>query len=291
MQIGLLTGPFKDVEFEEMAAWASDQGFDALEVACGPGNRHVDLSRLTPAKIKTWARIREEYFIDYSSFAYYANVAEADSRKRAAVLAGVEKTIDLAAKLKVRVVCTLAGSAAPGKSKSETIRELAAPSLRRLAKYARKKGVCLALENYFATNLQHLDLWRELFELVPDDNLGLNFDPSHLVWQGIDYLAAVEEFGSRIFHTHAKDTEIREDRLRRVGCIGSGWWRYVIPGYGRVAWGEYVGALRRVGYDGVLSIEHEDSAFGVKEGFVAGLQYLWRFAAREVPAYEPEQKD
>ncbi len=288
MQIGLLTAPLRDLKFEEVASWAFDQGFDALEVACGPGHPHVDLGRLTAAKIKTLARIREENCIEYSSFAYYANVSEADAKKRAAVLAGLEKAVDLAAKLKVGVVCTLAGFPAPGKSKSETIREVAAPALRQIAKYARRKRIRLALENYFATNIQHLDLWRELFDLVPDDNLGLNFDPSHLIWQGIDYLAAVEEFGRRIFHTHAKDTEIREDRLRRVGCIASGWWRYVIPGYGRVSWGEYVAALRRVKYDGVLSIEHEDSSFGVKQGFVAGLEFLCRFTAREIPGLPEE---
>lgn len=291
MQVGLLTSPLSKLDFEEMAAWASDQGFDALEVACGPGHPQVDLRRITPAKIKKLARIREESFIEYSSFAYYANVAEADRGKQAAVLAGLEKAVDLASKLKVKVVCTLAGFPLPGKSKSETIREAAAPALRQVAKYARRKGVCIALENYFATNLQHLDLWRELFELVPDENLGLNFDPSHLIWQGIDYLAAVDEFGKRIFHTHAKDTEIRDDRLRRLGVLASGWWRYVIPGYGRVAWGEYVAALRRVGYDGVLSIEHEDSSFPPKEGFIAGLEFLCRFVAREVPAYGETETD
>jgi len=101
---------------------------------------------------------------------------------------------------------------------------------------------------------------------VPDDNFGLNFDPSHLVWQGIDYLQAVEVFAKRIFHTHAKDTEIVQHKLRWLGCLEGGWWRY------------YIARLRRNGYDGILSIEHEDSALGREEGFIKGLQHLRQFA-------------
>ena len=108
-------------------------------------------------------------------------------------------------------------------------------------------------------------------------NLGLNFDPSHLYWLGIDYLAAVHEFASRIFHTHAKDTIIYREVLRNVGVQGRGWWRYVIPGLGNIDWGEYIGTLRKVGYDGVLSIEHEDGSVGREEGFRLGVQHLSQF--------------
>jgi len=278
----------KNLTLEEVAAWASDQGFDALEVACGPDHPHLDPTRVTKTGVKRLARIREENYIDFSSLAFYTNVVDADATRRRRALAALRKTIDLAALLEVPVVCTLAGFPLPGKSKADTIRSAVAPVLARIAAYARKRKVRIALENYFATNLQHLDHWRLLFELVPDDHLGLNFDPSHLLWQGIDYLGAVEEFGSRIFHTHAKDTEIRDEVLRRVGVLEGGWWRYVIPGYGSVDWGRYIARLRRAGYDGVLSIEHEDSAFGVKEGFVAGLSFLSRFAAQEVPVWEEE---
>ena len=78
----------------------------------------------------------------------------------------------------------------------------------------------------------------------------------------------------RIFHTHAKDVTISRKRLSRLGCLDGGWWQYSIPGSGDVKWGEYVRTLRRVGYDGVLSIEHEDGAVGVEEGFVKGLRFL-----------------
>jgi sugar phosphate isomerase/epimerase len=112
---------------------------------------------------------------------------------------------------------------------------------------------------------------------VPDANLGLNFDPSHLHWQGIDYLEAVDWFKDRIFHTHAKDVEIKRHMLRWVGNQSGGWWRYVIPGYGEINWGVYIARLRAAGYNGVLSIEHEDSAFGVEEGFIKGQRHLAQY--------------
>jgi len=178
-------------------------------------------------------------------------------------------------------VCTLAGFPMPGgdklRTKLETIREWAPSFYGPLADQAAASGIKIAFENWYATNLQHLDHFRALTEAVPQTNVGFNFDPSHLLWQGIDYIAAVEEFKERIFHTHAKDTAIFEDRLRRIGCLERGWWDYVIPGCGRVAWGEYLRQLRLCGYDGVLSIEHEDRAFGPEEGFERGLRYLLQY--------------
>jgi sugar phosphate isomerase/epimerase len=160
----------------------------------------------------------------------------------------------------------------------QTIEQDVPAALGPLVEYAGQKGVKIALENWFATNIQHLGHWKRLFEVLPGQNFGLNFDPSHLLWQQIDYLGAVEQFAPRIFHTHAKDCEVQEQKLRVVGVLEAGWWRYVIPGYGRVAWGEYVAALRRVGYNNVLSIEHEDGALGREEGFRKGAEFLRRFA-------------
>jgi sugar phosphate isomerase/epimerase len=117
-----------------------------------------------------------------------------------------------------------------------------------------------------------------MFESVPNENVGLNYDPSHLLWQGCDYHAPVEMFASRIFHTHAKDTDVNDRVLRRVGNQNGGWWRYCIPGYGRIDWGCYVATLRRMGVNNVLSIEHEDGALGREEGFVRGLNYLRMYA-------------
>ena len=106
-------------------------------------------------------------------------------------------------------------------------------------------------------------IWREMFTAIPDDNFGLNFDPSHLIWQMIDIERAVHEFGERIFHAHGKDLEVRPDGLYEHGVMsaGVGWQVPRLCGLGQVDWGRFVGALYAVGYDNVVSIEHEDRRF------------------------------
>ena len=161
-----------------------------------------------------------------------------------------------------------------GKDRFKTIEEDCVEVFPALLDYAAKHDVRLACENWYATNIQHLGHWDRLFELVPHPNFGLNFDPSHLYWQGIDHIAAIEKYASRIFHCHAKDTEVLDAKLKVVGNQGDGWWRYVIPGLGRIHWGQHIATLRRCGYNGALSIEHEDGAIGSEEGFLVGKKNL-----------------
>ncbi|NOY80072.1 MAG: sugar phosphate isomerase/epimerase [Kiritimatiellaeota bacterium] len=277
MDIGLLTSPFRTESMEQVAAFAGKTGFAALEVNARPGSAQLDPRRFGPEQADRIRTALDRNGLRISSLACYVNVLEPDSGKRQAVGELLRKTIDAAADLGVDVVCTLAGMPLPGKTKMQTIEQDLPGVLEPVLEYAGRKGIRIALENWFATNIQHLEHWRRLFELLPAENFGLNFDPSHLFWQQIDYLAAVEEFGTRIFHTHAKDCEVRAHVLRRVGVLERGWWRYVIPGFGGVDWGAFVGALHRVGYRGVLSIEHEDGAVGREEGFRLGLKHLGRF--------------
>src|SRR5881396_3416376 len=114
-----------------------------------------------------------------------------------------------------------------------------------------------------ARRAQSPALWRQMFEIIPDENFGLNFDPSHLVWQFIDYTRAVREFAPRIFHVHAKDMEIDRDRLYDEGVmsLGLGWQVPRLPGLGEVRWDRFISALYAIGYDWVVSIEHEDRNF------------------------------
>ena len=104
-------------------------------------------------------------------------------------------------------------------------------------------------------------VWRKLFEMYPDGTLGLNFDPSHLVWQFIDTRQALKEFGSRIVHVHAKDETIDKAKLHDVGILGLGWHQPKLPGLGDVKWGEFFSALSDTGYKGPVCIEVEDRAF------------------------------
>jgi len=269
MYVGLLTDRFpKETSFPRIVSWAGQAGFRAIEIGrCLP-----------PAEIltdggKAVRKLLDDAGLRVSSLALYGRWDLAGEEYPAALREG----IDAAGALGAEVVCTLAGFPAEGKTKMQTIREVLPGVLGPLAEYAAGKGIRIAFENWFATNLQNLEHFRAVVEAVPNDNVGFNFDPSHLYWQQIDYLAAVEEFADRIFHTHAKDVAIRTDRLRRVGVLERNWWRYVIPGYGEIDWGRFLLALREIGYDGVLSVEHEDRAFEPEEGFAKALRHLSQF--------------
>lgn len=277
MQIGLLTAPFGEKSLEWIVDFAHAHGFGALEVTAQPGGGHIDTAALSDEKVAKIKDVLHQGGVRISSLAFYANLLDPEEARRSQLAEHMHSVIDAAQALGVEVVCTLAGMPLPGKDRMATIEEDFPGVFAPLADYAGERNIKLAFENWFATNIQNLAHWERVFEVVPAPNLGLNYDPSHLLWQGIDYLAAVETFRDRIFHTHAKDTEIRQHALRRLGNQATGWWRYCIPGYGEVDWGVLIARLRDVGYDGALSIEHEDRAFGVEEGFIKGQRYLSQF--------------
>jgi len=210
--------------------------------------------------------------VEITSLAFYSfGILESSEDQRF-----LEKVVEAAAVLDVPVVCTMAGGPVRGKDKKKSLREDFPRVFQPLVDKAKEHGLKIAMENWFATNLQGLDHFQTAFDAVPDKTLGLNFDPSHLFWQQIDYLQAVRRFGERIHHTHAKDTEVLDFKLREVGVLGQGWWRYRIPGWGSVNWSAYLTALKEIGYDNVLSIEHEDPFFGPEDGFLRGKRYLER---------------
>ena len=162
------------------------------------------------------------------------------------------------------------GGSVKGKDKLRTLREDFPKVFASIVDVAKEHDVKIALENWYAMLLQGLAHFQEAFKNIPDRILGLNFDPSHLLWRQTDYIEAVHKFGDRIHHTHAKDTEVLPFKLRYVGVLGRGWWRYRIPGWCQINWRAYITALREVGYDYVLSIEHEDPFFGYEDGLIKG---------------------
>jgi sugar phosphate isomerase/epimerase len=272
MHAGILTAPIKRRPLTQIIPWAASIGARALEVdVAGDSAFPVTADAATVEAVR---QSLDAHGVRISSLACYVRLlggtAEQDAHARSQVL----QAIDLAAQLGVGVVCTIGGFPVAGKSKLQTIAEDAPAAFRPILDRAGERGIKIALENWFATNMQHLDHWQAMFSAVPDAHFGLNFDPSHLAWPGIDYIGAVSEFRDRIFHVHAKDVLVDEARLGRVGSIGEGWWRYTLPGYGRLRWGEFITALRDIGYDDVLSVEHEDRAFGADEGFVRAVRYL-----------------
>jgi len=268
MEVGFLTACMGKEPLEKIIAWAGKNGIRKLQVIqshLGP-----DTEKRDAAIAKTLAAAG----VTLSSVAAYDGGLCRDPKKG---LANLKVAIDRCVRLGTDVCCALAGLPPEGMTKEQAIDGPFTDVFGPACAYAAKKGIRIALENWFATLIAHFDQWDRVLERVPAANLGFNYDPSHLLWQGIDYLAGVEKYGPRIFHTHAKDTEIRDEVVRRVGIQGPDWWRYVIPGLGRVRWGEYVARLRRVKYDGVLSIEHEDGTIGAKEGVLLGKRYLEQY--------------
>jgi len=297
VKLGLLTAAFPDLTLEEVARWAHESGFDALEIACWPysggegrryaGVSHVDVEDFDPKAVR---RLLSRFNLEISSLAYYPNNLDPDAEAREAANGHLRRVIEAAQRLDVEVVGTFVGR---DQSRSvdenlEDFRRVWPP----LVRFARERSVKVAIENcpmIFSAdewpggrNLAYSPaLWRRMFELIPDENFGLNFDPSHLVWQFIDYTRAVREFGPRIFHVHAKDMEVDRDGLYDQGVmsLGVGWQVPRLPGLGEVRWDRFLSALYAAGYDWVVSIEHEDRRFEgeldlVQRGFLLARDVL-----------------
>jgi sugar phosphate isomerase/epimerase len=273
MHVGILTAPFHNDPLETILDLARGTDFKSLEVDASPGSAHFDMEN--PEKLAEEAGAAG---LEISSLGTYMNPTNADEAAREETQQHILKVAKLCRRAGTDTLCLLGGLPPAGMSKEETLEKILAPFTRELAKVAADEGIKIGFENWTATVLGHLGQWDLFFfDLVPDENIGLNFDPSHLYWQDIDYMMAIERYADRIFHTHAKDTEVIEHKKSFVGNQGQGWWRYVIPGYGHLDWGAYIGRLRLHGYDGVLSIEHEDGAVGREEGFLQGLRHLQQF--------------
>jgi sugar phosphate isomerase/epimerase len=284
VKLGLLTAAFGDRSLDEVAVWAAGNGYDMLEVACWPaaggekrryaGVTHIDVDALDVDAVHATL---ERHGVSISSLAYYPNNLHPDDAEREAVNAHLRKVIDAAEALGVGLVGTFIGNdkdrALP--ANLERFKRIWPP----LVSYAGERDVRIAIENcpmIFSwdewpggNNLAWSPaIWDEMFTAIPDANFGLNIDPSHLVWLMIDYERAVYDFGDRIFHVHAKDLEVRKDGLYRHGTFSSGigWQVPRLPGLGEVSWSRFVAALYAVGYDHVISVEHEDRRFeGTRE--------------------------
>ena len=288
MKLGFLTVPFADWPLEQVARWAKNNGFEALEVACWPagagearryaGVTHIDVDSVEE-RADEIRSLTDGLGLEISGLGYYPNNLHPDPDHRAAVNEHTRKVVHAAARLGVPVVNTFVGRD-KDRTQADNIGEFRKvwPAI---VEEAESLGVKVAIENcpmIFSVdewpggvNLAYSPaIWRELFEIVPSRSFGLNLDPSHLVWQMIDYERAVYDFGDRIFHVHAKDLEIRRDGLYEHGvmALGMGWQVPRLPGLGEVRWDRFLAALYAVGYDGSIVIEHEDREFEGSEELV-----------------------
>lgn len=299
MKLGLLTAPFPDTPLMEIADWGAANRFSMLEVCTWPvdtgetrrygGITHIDVNGLTEAQAQDIVSGLSDKGIQISGLGYYPNPLHEDADHRQAVSDHIKKVITAASLMNVPVVNTFIG-ADQTKTQAENW-EHAKEIWHPLVDHAAESGVRIAIENCpmifsndewpSGNNLAYSPaMWRTMFEEF-GETVGLNIDPSHLIWQMIDVGRVVDEFGERFYHIHAKDLEIDTEGLYNNGILslGMGWQVPRLPGLGDVDWEEFFSALYRVGYDYVVCVEHEDRQFEgtdelIKRGFLLARNML-----------------
>jgi sugar phosphate isomerase/epimerase len=295
MQLGFVSAILGDLCLEEVLAFAADEGFACVELMCWPpgaadrrygGVCHVDVSNFTDERAQHVRDLVRIHRVEISGLGYYPNPLDPDPAHRRFVLDHLKKVIGAAPRIGVRLVNTFIGR--------DPTRSIEAnwPVFREVwpdvVQHAEAAGVTLGIENCpmlfgqdqwpGGKNLAVAPgVWHALFETIPSPHFGLNFDPSHLVWQHIDYVRCVRDFGSKIVHVHAKDTRIDPDQLYATGVLGLGWHTAKLPGLGDVRWGPLFSALTDAGYNGPVCIEVEDRAF---EGSLADRKRALRQSKR-----------
>jgi sugar phosphate isomerase/epimerase len=298
MKLGFLTACLPDRSLEEIVQLAREHQFDALEVAAWPdlGNRpftatHLKAEGLGDGEAERVRTLFSDNGLTLSSLAFYDNNLHPNPVERQAINDHVLALVDAAALLGCPTVGTFIGRD-PGRTVSENLR-MADKVFAPLVARAGERGVKLVIENCvmegwhpdgYPGNLAYSpELWEWMFSL----GLYLNYDPSHLLWMGIDPVAAVQPYVDKVAHAQAKDAQIFPDRRNRYGYPGIavdrkdpwdvGWWRYRVPGLGEVDWVRVVDALYEGGFDGVLSVEHEDPVWGgTEERVLTGLDIAHR---------------
>ncbi|MDA0321297.1 MAG: sugar phosphate isomerase/epimerase [Verrucomicrobia bacterium] len=276
MKLGFLTGSYQDIEK------AANLGFRAIELHVGAfGNPETE--DLDSAKIDEAVALMKQHDIEISALAYYTFCRCTEDRiKSEPTFYG--RVFDAAEKLGVGVVAAMGGFHG-GLNWDDNIK-LFGDRFGPVAELAEKRGMKIAFENWMSVHgrLPHTPIniggspgtWDDMFGAVPSKALGIEFDPSHLYWQGIDHVRALKEYADRVYHVHAKDTEMIPENRYRYGINGD-IFRFRIPGYGEINWFEFISALDEIGYSGGVAIEHEDPIYSgdrFDEGLVRGHHVL-----------------
>lgn len=302
MKLGFVSAILDYASFEEVIEVASNLGYECIEVACWPkqkatrryaGVTHIDIDELNEEKITYINGLCAEKNIEISALAYYPNTLDPDLEKRSVHVEHLKKMISAAPKLGVKTITTFIGRIQDKNIEEnlDVFKQIWTP----IVKLAEEHGVRIAIENcpmLFTKDEwpggQNLattpKIWRKMFELIDSEYLGLNYDPSHFVWQHIDYIKPLYEFKHKIFHVHYKDIKIYKDKLDDVGIMAYPleFMSPKLPGLGDVDWGRYVSALTDIGYNGCTCVEIEDKAFedgkeAIEKSLKLSYKYLRQF--------------
>jgi sugar phosphate isomerase/epimerase len=281
MKLGFVSAILPDLGLEEVVSFAREEGFACVELMCWPKGRadrryagvtHIDVEGFGEADADRVREAMEGAGVSVSGLGYYPNPLVADAAEAKTYIEHIKKVIQAAQLLDVEVINTFIGRDWTRSVDENWPRFLEV--WKPLVQFAEDHGRRIGIENcpmLFTNdewpggkNLAHSPaIWRRMFEDIPSESFGLNFDPSHLVWQQIDYVGPLYEFRDRIFHVHAKDAKVDRAKLNDVGILATPleWHLPKLPGLGDVAWGKFLSALTDIGYRGPVCIEVEDRAF------------------------------
>ncbi len=299
MKLGFLTAPLPNMALGDIAEWAAASGFESLEIACWPpakgptrryaGTSHVDVTDLSEGRASEIVDEVASHGLSISGLGFYPNPMHPDAEVRDAAIAHQKLVIEACAKMKVPFFNTFMGgdSSLHVDANWERALEIWPP----IVEYAKAHGVRITIENCpmifsydewpAGNNIAWSPyIWRRIIGEW-GDTVGLNYDPSHLVWLMIDQERFIREFAAHIWHVQAKDVEIDRNGLYERGSLsgGMGWQIPRLPGLGEAPWGRIFAALWRAGYDGDVIIEHEDRDFEgtdelVQRGFLLARDIL-----------------
>lgn len=276
MKLGFVSAILADLPLERVLETASEIGYDTVEVMCWPvgkaerryaGITHLDVEDFDPARVSD---LLARTGVSISGLGYYPNPLSPNTEERNTAIEHIKKVIQAASRLKLANVNSFVGRD-PSKSIDDNW-PLFLETWRPLVKFAEDHNVKIGIENcpmLFSKdewpggkNLAIAPaIWERMFNDIPSANFGLNYDPSHLVWQFIDPVVHLREFADRIHHVHAKDARLDREKLERVGILNLDWHTPKLPGMGDVNWGKFFGTLTDIRYDGPVCVEVEDRAF------------------------------
>lgn len=281
MKLGLLSSILEGYTLEEVIDFAAKHGFDCVELACWPKEKakrryagvcHLDPEEMDKERIAYVNQYCRERNVFISSLAYYPNMLDPDLDKRNTYIEHLKKLIVVSKRLGINMVTTFIG-----KIQDKTVEENLAvyqEVWEPIVRFAEAQEVKIGIENcpmIFSDDEwpggQNLactpSIWKKMFALIPSDYLGLNYDPSHFIWQQMDYIKPIYEFQDKIFHVHLKDIKIYQDKLNHVGILAAPleYMAPKIPGLGDINWGKFISALTDIGYQGCTCLEIEDRAF------------------------------
>ncbi len=284
MRLGFVTAILPNERLEDLLRFAADEDYDCLEVMCWPvskaqrkyaGVTHVDVSEFSQAAADDVRALCDRHGVGLSGLGYYPNVLSGDAEEAQQAQEHLRKVIAAAPLLGLKNVNTFIGAdhRLPLAENFARFKQVWPD----IVKLAEDHGVYLGIENcpmLFSAdewpsgkNLAHSPaVWRRMFDAIPSGHFGLNYDPSHMVLQMMDYVAPIYDFRDKLFHLHAKDMRIERNTLNAEGILSlgqtrPGWSTPKLPGLGDVNWNRLVSALTDVGYRGAICVEVEDAAF------------------------------